>query len=193
MKNNLIFTLLLLLAFAGLANAECTDFPSSVTASVTLPDQGKNHYSANNLKDGDQNTIWAATFRGTPITVTLTPTVGVFGVMIRNGYQRDQKSLINNSRAKNVKVYINDKSHLAADVVLEDVRTLPDYSEECDEEDTDDGVCYTDTYQSIYFLDYLEKNPRLKVKKIIVEFVSIYPGAKWNDLCISDIALFGGC
>lgn len=193
----LLTSLGLIFLMACFSHAECAIGAKSVSASVTLADQGRNNYDAINLLDQNQKTIWAATFSGSPITLTLIPYYeSVVGVYIRNGYQRDQKSLTNNSRAKRVKVYLNDKQHLAADVVLKDVNRIPKLTynpEECDEMDGD-GLCNESSYEYIDFGDYaVFQMGKQKIKKIILEIVSVYPGDKWNDLCIADIVFLGGC
>lgn len=56
-----------------------------------------------------------------------------------------------------------------------------------------DGLCDQDTYQ---YVELPYDSPAVKGKKIstiIIEIISVYPGKKWNDICISDIAYLGGC
>lgn len=185
----------------------------TIKASKVLPNQGKNNYKTSNMTDLNPNTIWAASFDGKPIYLYLDygekfDEWPIYEINIRNGYHRDQKSLINNSRVKDVKIYVNSLDNLWTEATLPDVKKLPNYTFDtepeydifCDpkskkfngfNEVNARALCDSDTYQSIS-LPY--DSPVVKgkfIKTIIIEIVSIYPGNKWNDVCISDIAYEG--
>ena len=185
--------------------SECAGGFGPINASKILPNQGKNNYSTSNLTDLNPNTIWAASFDGNPIYLHIdAPSGPVFGLYIRNGYQRDQKSLINNSRVKEIKIYANSVGYLWTKATLPDVKNLPNYTDSKEEEFCNpksknfegfmgDGLCDQDTYQ---YVELPYDSPAVKGKKIstiIIEIISVYPGKKWNDICISDIAYLGGC
>ena len=193
------------LTFTSQCFSECAGGFGPINASKVLPNQGKNNYSTSNLTDLNPNTIWAASFDGNPIYLHIdAPSGPVFGLYIRNGYQRDQKSLINNSRVKEIKIYANSVGNLWTKATLPDVKNLPNYTDSKEEEFCNpksknfegfmgDGLCDQDTYQ---YVELPYESPAVKGKRIttiIIEIISVYPGKKWNDICISDIAYLGGC
>lgn len=200
------------LTFTSQCFSECAGKFGAINASKVLPNQGKNNYSTSNLTDLNPNTIWAASFDGNPIYLHINTDFNydespIFGIYIRNGYQRDQKSLINNSRVKEIKIYANSVGNLWTKATLPDVKNLPKYtyytsSEEeiyCNPKDKkydgfmNDGLCDEETYQ---YVELPYESPAVKGKRIttiIIEIVSVYPGKKWNDVCISDIAYVSGC
>ena len=196
------------LTFTSQCFSECTNKFGAINASKVLPNQGKNNYSTSNLTDLNPNTIWAASFDGNPIYLHIETNFDynewpIIGLYIRNGYQRDQKSLINNSRVKDIRIYANSLNNLWTEVTLPDVKKLPKYvdfdEENCNPKskyfdgELGDGICDQETY---HYIDLPSDSPAVKgkkIKSIIIEIVSVYLGQKWNDVCISDMAYLGGC
>jgi len=147
-----------------------------VTASSTLPNQGKNNYKPGNmlLTSGEEvyERVWAATFKGKPITLEFSVNAErVDAVAMLNGYVRDSASYVNNSLAKSMNIYLNSKDNLVKTVSLKrynwEAYTLPDA----------DLIAFD--------------KPLENVKKIIVEINDIYPGKKWKDVCISLFRVLG--
>ena len=164
-KCSIFFASLAFLTAGAIADETYT--ASSVTASQTLPNQGKNNYEAKNLLDENEKTIWAAAFEGSPITLTFkTGGVTIAAIYVTNGYHKDQKSLVNNSQAKDVNVYINGKK--VKSVTLTKVTELSSGGEIIDLGKEYSGV-----------------------NEFALEITSVYAGKKWMDLCIADVGYYG--
>lgn len=137
-------------------------------ASHVLKDQGSNSYQASNLLDNDSNTAWATHFTGEEETLTfIMKTNGLYKIILINGYRKDADSYANNSRAKKVRIYVDEA--LAA----EDVFSNEDYGN-------------SQYWSESIILDREYNN----VKEVKVVISSVYEGAKWNDLCISDVDFY---
>lgn len=199
-----ILALILVLSSSALADV----VPVKATrASATMPKLGEVNYSTRNLIDNSASTVWAAPFQMQSIFVELKVDAHEISALhILNGYRKSQHLYESNSRAKTIKIYVNNKKNLVKTVTLKD---LP--WEYCfGEFDADgcknflQGTEYSeivDQYQSTACndicrpMDYSEEvlfSPALRdVKILIIQIESIYPGKKWNDLVISEISLEG--
>lgn len=199
-----LIALLLVLVSAAFADI----VPIKATrATATLPPQGEDNFSTRNLIDGSASSVWAAPFQMRSIFVELkVDAYEISALHILNGYRKNQQAYENNSRAKTIKIYVNNKKNLVKTVTLKD---LP--WEYCFGEFDADGCknfMMTTRYSGIvdeYLatacndicqpLDYSEEiffSPALhNVKILIIQIESIYPGKKWNDLVISEISLDG--
>ena len=191
---------LILLLFFSITVFASEQLPvSAVHASETLPNQGKNNYNEKNLIDKNAGSIWAATFKGKPITIELdVKAFEINQLRILNGYRRDQKSYENNSRAKKINIYANSKDNLIKSVVLKDLKWDPclgaEFSKDCHVEDPVliGNIGCSDICTPLEYTENIVFKPALRnVKKLILEVEAIYPGKKWKDLCISEISLEG--
>lgn len=141
---------------------EVTDV--SVVASNVLANQASNSYQATNLLDNDWTTAWATHFIGNEETLTFRMNANkLYKLSIVNGYNKSVESFENNSRAKDIKVYINGV--LASSNELTGI-----------EQHRPEWITFEKEYDNV------------EEVKIIIS--SIHKGNKWNDLCISDICFF---
>lgn len=91
----------------------------------------------------------------------------VYGIAIRNGYRKDEKSFYNNSRIQTI-------------TVLADGRKVGRYTLEKRE------------YSSYFDYDEIKFESALAgVKTVSVVIESIYDGAKWKDVCVDEIVVVG--
>ena len=142
------------------------------TASVTLPNQGKNNYNPKNMLKLDG--VWAATFKGQPISLEFSlKAARVDVILLSNGYQRDEKSYYNNSLVQTASIYVNSKENFVKKVVMQK------------REFADDGVGGT-MPEIITF-----ETPLENVQKLIIEIEDIYPGKKWKDVCVTLVEVMG--
>jgi len=131
-------------------------------ASHTLESQSSNTYQATNMLDGNYNTAWATHFTGEDITLAfLMNSNNLYKMSISNGYAKTSELFEKNSRARDVKIYINGEFI-------------------CNEELSDLWIPYYITFDKEY-------NNVTEVKIVIS---SIYKGSKYNDLCISEVSFF---
>jgi len=134
-------------------------------ASSTLAQQGSHDYSIKNLNDEDPMTAWVAGGKGIGEWFEIR---SIRVNHIYNGYQSSPQNWLNNSRVKTFKVYKNNKPIclLALTDEMGDQRfELP--------EDDEHAAMDTNIYK--------------------FEIVDIYKGAKWDDVCISEVQNTGCC
>lgn len=147
---------------------------------ITLDPQNGNSYEASNLFDGDSSTTWAVgtkkfekfekeTEGHFPMMVGI-KTIQQYPIerlVITNGYVRNKESWRNNARAKTITIMgCTEGSNLADNLYS---GTLSDTSEP----------------QTVI----LRKTGRYDYYNLIIE--DYYPGEKWDDVCISEIEVFG--
>lgn len=136
----------------------------SVIASHTLENQNNNSYKASNLLDNNSNTAWATHFTGEIEILTFFMKADrLYKLSLVNGYNKNVSSFKNNSRAKDIAVYING--------IL----------------DGEYELLGTEGHFPEYIILSKEYNNVNEVKIVIS---SVYEGDKWNDLCISDAYFF---
>lgn len=131
----------------------------SVTASSTLAPQGYNTYYPSNLINDDEDSCWAAHFTGKPISLTFNMSGWAYSnISIFNGYIKTEKSYYNNARAKKVDLYINGKF----------LKT----------------VTLGDDFWSQTTISF-GREYKIHTFKMVIK--SVYPGRKYQDVCISGI------
>lgn len=145
---------------------------------ITLDPQNDNSYEAYNLFDKDPSTTWAVgakkfekfekeTEGHFPRMVSISTPDLLERLVITNGYAKNNQSWRNNARAKNITIIgCTEGSNLADNLYS---GTLSDTSEP----------------QTVI----LRKSGRYDYYNLIIE--DFYPGDKWNDVCISEIEVFG--
>lgn len=154
------------------------DYPN--LKKITLDPQGGNRYDASNLFDENPSTAWAIgekkfeefekeTEGHYPRMVAFQTRqlYPVYRLTITNGYAKSEESWRNNARAKNITIMGCSEDSNHADNLYSG--TLSDKAEP----------------QTIN----LDKTGRYDYYNLIIE--DFYPGEKCNDVCISEIELFG--
>lgn len=138
-----------------------------------------NTYSPMNMFDGDKSTCWAHRIKNDSEINGDKP----FGLNLQMNYSRIDKIVIYNGYSKNQSVYQNNS------------RPKRIYFANKVPKDSDDYTCRFLTYdlqdkmqpQTLIVLNStLEKSSCL-----FLGIEEIYKGAKWNDLCISEIEIWG--
>lgn len=149
----------------------CGGGPYKVTASSYLKAQGTSTYIPDNLHDINLFTAWAPDTAGGVIGEKinfhfepLSPRVNE--VTIYNGYIKNQEVWQANSRAKRIKVYINNKPY--AILELQDVTAAQSFK-----------------------IDPVRSNDSTKDLVLTFEILDIYHGTKYKDLAISEINFSG--
>lgn len=145
---------------------------------ITLDPQNDNSYEAYNLFDKDPSTTWAVgakkfekfekeTEGHFPRMVSISTPDLLERLVITNGYAKNNQSWRNNARAKTITIMgCTEGSNLADNLYS---GTLSDTSEP----------------QTIT----LRKTGQYDYYNLIIE--DYYPGEKWDDVCISEIEVFG--
>lgn len=145
---------------------------------ITLDPQNDNSYEAYNLFDKDPSTTWAVgakkfekfekeTEGHFPRMVSISTPDLLERLVITNGYAKNNQSWRNNARVKNITIMgCTEGSNLADNLYS---GTLSDTSEP----------------QTVI----LRKSGRYDYYNLIIE--DYYPGEKWDDVCISEIEVFG--
>lgn len=145
---------------------------------ITLDPQNDNSYEAYNLFDKDPSTTWAVcakkfekfekeTEGHFPRMVSISTPDLLERLVITNGYAKNNQSWRNNARVKNITIMgCTEGSNLADNLYS---GTLSDTAEP----------------QTIT----LRKTGQYDYYNLIIE--DYYPGKKWDDVCISEIEVFG--
>lgn len=147
---------------------------------ITLAPQNGNNYEASNLFDGDPSTTWAIGAKKFEkfeketeghfprmVGIKTIQQYPIERLVIINGYAKNKESWRNNARAKTITIMgCTEGSNLADNLYS---GTLSDTSEP----------------QTVI----LRKTGRYDYYNLIIE--DYYPGEKWDDVCISEIKVFG--
>ncbi|MBJ2175339.1 hypothetical protein JBL43_13885 [Aureibaculum sp. A20] len=146
----------------------CAALINNVIASSTLDDSDA--YKAWNIHDFDLSNTWATNKNkgiGEHITFVFgkTKSLSIHQIQIYNGYQKSESTWKNNSRAKKIALSINGKHY--AYLELEDVKNVQIFT-------IDAQKFLADTNLTFEF-----------------KIMEIYPGKKYEDLCISEINFDG--
>ena len=135
-----------------------------VNASSTLPVDGQLSYNADNLKGSSSGSTWSEAAKGTGIGewLQIEPQVPkpLAAIEIRPGYGKSDELFQANARPKKILVDLNDGHQFSVDI--------PDSKEEF----------------RIPVNDYAKP-----VKKIRLTFQEVWPGTKFEDLCVSGVRL----
>ena len=147
---------------------------------ITLDPQNGNNYEASNLFDGDPSTTWAIGAKKFEkfeketeghfprmVGIKTIQQYPIERLVITNGYAKNNESWHNNARAKNITIMGCTEGSNSADNLYSG--TLSDTSEP----------------QTVI----LRKTGRYDYYNLIIE--DYYPGEKWDDVCISEIEVFG--
>lgn len=147
---------------------------------ITLDPQNGNNYEASNLFDGDPSTTWALDAKKFEkfeketeghfprmVGIKTIQQYPIERLVITNGYAKNNESWRNNARAKDITIMGCTEGSNSADNLYSG--TLSDTSEP----------------QTVI----LRKTGRYDYYNLIIE--DYYPGVKWDDVCISEIKVFG--
>lgn len=157
----------------------CGGGPKNVTSSSELISKNEKKYAPENVHDLLYNTVWSEGNPGNGIGEYLlyqfsAQAPRITEIKIVNGYVKDKDLYFDNSRAKKIKVYIDDKEkyilHLEDKISTQTFRV--------------DTIGYSD-----------RENWEELVKKqdwtIRFEIIDIYQGNKYSDLVITEIYFDG--
>lgn len=145
-------------------------------------------HPASNLSDMNLETAWVPSNKGGIgdwVEFTFKkPTTDIAGFGILNGYQKNEKTYLENNRVEEIKVEIKQTEREEYDDEWQEV-----YS----------GGCYgTPKYEQVYFenlshhlsfVDFWDivYSPEIPIEKIRITILKVSPGTKYNDTCISEI------
>jgi hypothetical protein len=155
----------------------CGGSVKSIKASSELKENNGINYSAKNAHDFDKNTAW---IEGKPDygigefieycfdfseTKEYNGRLGINRILLANGYKKNKQTWENNSRVKQLKVYLNDKPYAILNLL--------------------------DSFE-IQTIDIGEiKFPANKETKLKFEITQVYEGIKYKDTAIS-LLMFEG-
>ncbi len=157
----------------------CGGGPKKVTASSALKTQGANSYSAENAHDLNYKTAWVEGVAGYGVGQFLIYTFSpesprITDVIIVNGYVKSEKAYLDNSRAKKIKMYVNDKPFAILD--LEDQRSKQSFKFKPIGNSNREDV------------ETLKLQPGWTIK---FEIMEVYQGLKYDDVAITEIFFDG--
>lgn len=149
----------------------CGGGPYKITSSSYLKEQGKSTYLPDNLHDFDLFTAWVPDTKGGVIGKKVNFHFKPFSprvneVTIYNGYIKNKELWQANSRAKKLKLYINNKPY--ANFELQDI-----------------------TASQSFKIDAIQSTDSTKDLVLTFEVIEIYKGTKYDDLAISEINFDG--
>lgn len=136
----------------------------SVKASSTLTPQGEHRYEAENLRREGWNSVWAegAAGDGKGEWIEITPDVPgpLRALWIHPGFASDEDKFKANGRPRKLEIVLNDSYKFEAEL--------------------DDDA----SYQAIRVPSFDKR-----VEKVKITVKSVYPGSRFEDLCIAKIGL----
>ena len=179
-------------------------YKEKFTASSSLAPQGNVRYGAGNLQNnssfgGDRSVAWCEGAKGYGIGERVNmcvTTLGMYGddkvgfcaLMIVNGYAKDQTAWKNNSRVKILRLYVGDTHwcdlHLK-DVIKPQIFNFPDHLYIYPHK-SGKKVTNSEDWES-----YGELPSFVYQTELTFEIIEVYPGDKFDDTCITGIALDG--
>ncbi len=170
------------------------------TASSALKSQRKNAYGSENIGDLNYQTAWVEGVKGYGIgeTVAFKFPPGhprITKVIIANGYVKTKETWKNNSRVKQLKIYLNNKSFAILnlkDVYAEQTFEIPTIGYEVTYHLNNDGTTwwrYKD--QNGRDVKSYHENSELIADSIKFEILSVYKGDKYKDTAITEIYFDG--
>lgn len=147
---------------------------------ITLDPQNGNSYEASNLFDGDPSTTWAIGAKKFEkfeketeghfprmVGIKTIQQYPIERLVITNGYAKNNESWRNNARAKTITIMgCTEGSNLASNLYSGTLSDTPEPQ-----------------------IINLSKTGRYDYYNLIIE--DYYPGEKWDDVCISEIKVFG--
>ncbi|WP_273327441.1 NADase-type glycan-binding domain-containing protein [Vallitalea guaymasensis] len=159
------------------------DAIAEVIVSSVLKDEGKYTYKPSNLFDKDTNTAWVEGKKGIGIgeniEILLEPETELLEIGIKNGYIANKDIYLKNGIIKKIKVelYGMDDSNNEYQIITKEKllnRNVEDFGQ----------VDYVDIYQG-------NGESYSNISKIKLTILEAEKGSTYEDICISDIILYG--
>ncbi len=155
----------------------CGEHVDTVTATSSLPQQGKYNYDVKNIFDLDYQTAWVEGVPGYGIGEKITYHFPgnhprITEIILVNGYVVSEDAWFNNSRVKTLNIYYNEE--LFATLHLKDTKN--------------DQVFRFDPIGSRNYFEVVENAPDWK---LTFEIVNVYEGDLYDDTVISELYFFG--
>ena len=153
---------------------------AKISATSELIGKTKHQYAVTNIFDDDISTAWVEGVQGDgigeSITIEFDEPIMLYGMMLLPGYQKSDKTLIQNSSPSKLSIKLDDQTYTTN--VL--------YSKEFDFE----------SEKCLLTADKINYSPRLfqalsprKIKKLQIEVLESVSGSRYNDLAISELKL----
>ena len=172
------------------------------TVSSVLQAQGKNKYNALSIYDLNYKTAWVEGVKGYGIGETIifnfhSSHPRINKVIIANGYIKDKTTWHNNSRVKQLKMYLNNKPFAILnlkDVYAEQTFKIPIIGYKIKHYTNKEGKGYSSKYidsSGKTVMVYNGKNNEFSADTIRFEIISIYKGDKYSDTAITEIYFDG--
>ena len=137
---------------------------ASINASSEY-DDGTSKYSINNLTDIDKSTCWrGANDKGDYIEINFTRPVSIYAIEIQNGNLKSEKSYNYYAKAKKIQIEYDGG-----------MDTMPI-----------EEASYEDTVNLAYHILFKKD---ITTKKLKITVLETYPGKKYSEVCISEIAI----
>jgi hypothetical protein len=159
------------------------DAIAEVIVSSVLQDEEKYTYKPSNLFDKDTNTAWVEGKKGIGIgesvEILLEPETELLEIGIKNGYIANKDIYLKNGIIKKIKVelYGMDDSNNEYQIITKEKllnRNVEDFGQ----------VDYVDIYQG-------NGESYSNISKIKLTIIEAEKGSTYEDICISDIILYG--
>lgn len=141
----------------------------AVNASSVLQPQGTDEdpylYYALNAIDGKSDTAWVEGVDGNGenewIEFTLDGEYDVNGIEIANGYRKSSDIFMKNGRVKQARIIFSDGTSMDCEL--------------------------TDSAEGMQRIDFASA---VKTNSVRLQIVSVYPGSKYTDTCISEVNIY---
>jgi len=165
--------------YFGMGEGPAAVKPNQATASSSLSESNLTH-GPSRVSDGNKSTVWCEGQEGTGVGASLTlqweQPINVYAIEIWGGYFLDERRLFSNERLQTYRILFNGTKHLevtTADVVKGTLEQSLEYGNMLNFDPALDGA-----------------TPPPPVTSMTIEVVSVYPGEKYTDLCISEIIVY---
>ena len=186
----------------GNSNLDGMYYAEEFTATSTLAPEGNFRYDAENLQNnrdfgGDRSVTWCEGVAGYGIgeRVTMRVTtqgfyseaeIGFFALMIVNGFARNETTWKNNARVKILRLYVGDRHwcdlHLR-DVIKPQILRFPQHLIIEPHQSGRKVAIPADWYQYDWMASSAYQTD------LSFEIIEVYPGDRFEDTCITGIAL----
>ena len=171
------------------------------TASSVLKSQSKNNYSNESTSDLNYKTAWVEGVKGYGVgeyvAFNFRPShPRITKVIIANGYVKDKKTWKDNTRVKQLKMYLNKKPFAILnlkDVYAEQTFSIATIGGKITQHTYKGSSGYYDTYKDNTgrVVKVLDKKNELLGDRIRFEILSVYKGDKYKDTAITEIYFDG--
>ena len=198
----LIPTVLLSPAFAGeasygilCADINCSGCQPAEIATVTADSTLTGNYGAQLAFDGDLSTAWCEGDSGVglheSINITLSQPGVVEAILIHGGYFKSAPILAANGRVRALNIVAGNAKgpQIRANVILQDPTAVPaiDPCPPGEAMALSADEWFSRTQNAVGALVWTNDGEALDVNQISFVLADVYPGAKYQDTCISEI------